>query len=64
MFELVASGMAAGTAGVVYDAIMNGMDIVAALSLYAGLAGGAAYLLEKGLVSLIRWAGRQTVINW
>ncbi|MDI3311569.1 MAG: hypothetical protein QJR05_09130 [Thermoanaerobacterium sp.] len=64
MFELVATGMAAGTASTIVNAILNGMDIAAALSLYAGLAGGAAWFLEKGLTSLIRWAGRETIISW
>lgn len=64
MFELIAMGISASVAAPVVDAIMNGMDIVSALYLIAGITGGMVFVLEKGLKSLIRWAGRQTIINW
>lgn len=64
MFELIATGMSAGTASAVLNAINGGLSIAAALSLYAGLAGGAAYFVETGLKALIKWAGKKTIISW
>lgn len=64
MFELVSVGMSASTAASVIDAINNGMNIVTALTLIAGLAGGAAALVETGLKALIKWAGKKTIIAW
>ncbi|GAA2825097.1 hypothetical protein GU333_11740 (plasmid) [Lactococcus raffinolactis] len=64
MFDLVATGMGAGTAASVVDAIFGGLTIASALSLYAGLAGGAAWFLENGLKTLIKWAGKRTIISW
>jgi len=64
MFELVAMGLSASVAAPLVDAIMNGMTIATALYLIAGLAGGAAFVLEQGLKGLIKWAGKKTIINW
>ncbi|WP_251861363.1 hypothetical protein [Clostridium sp. Marseille-Q2269] len=64
MFDLIATGISASIAAPIVDMILNGVTIASALYLVAGLAGGAAFALEKGLSALIKWAGRKTIINW
>lgn len=64
MFDLIATGMSAGTAGLVIDAVYGGMTVASALAIYAGLAGGAAYFVSNGLKALIKWAGRETIASW
>ncbi|AQR79289.1 hypothetical protein ABNB59_05025 [Paenibacillus larvae] len=64
MFELIATGISAGNAAQVVNAVFNGVSIVSALSLYAGIAGGLAWFLSNGLRHMIKWAGKKTIIDW
>ncbi|ARF70654.1 hypothetical protein B7C51_24575 (plasmid) [Paenibacillus larvae subsp. pulvifaciens] len=64
MFELVASGLAVGDAGAIVNAIYNGMSIAAAVSLYTGFVGTAAFVLSNGIKWMIKWAGKDTIIKW
>ncbi|AQT86627.1 hypothetical protein ABNC90_20795 [Paenibacillus larvae] len=64
MFELIASGISAGNAAQVINAVFNGLSIVSALSLCAGIAGGAAWFLSNGIGYMIKWAGKKTIIDW
>ncbi|EKF52513.1 MULTISPECIES: uberolysin/carnocyclin family circular bacteriocin [Lactococcus] len=50
MFDLVATGMAAGVAKTIVNAVSAGMDIATALSLFSGAftaAGGIMALIKK-----------------
>ncbi|AQT85634.1 hypothetical protein ERICIV_00826 [Paenibacillus larvae subsp. larvae] len=64
MFELVAAGIGAGNAVAIINAIDNGMNIVTALSMFAGVAGAGAFVLANGLKWITKWAGKQTIINY
>lgn len=64
MFDLSAVGIASGTAAIIVDMVINGISIISFLTIFSGVASGAAYFIEHGIKNLIKWAGKKTIIAW